>query len=373
MKMPAPPLPPAAETLLGEAHRLRHFVTLAEEGHYGKAAQRLGMDQPTLSRSIVRLEQALGAQLLVRTARAVSLTPAGEAFVGEARALLVQAELSTNLVRRARDGEIGSLRIGFTPTAMFWAVPEILRRLRERYPDIQIVMQEGQSYQHVKRLREGALDAAFINGDEIKKSGFETLLLERTRIVAAVPSAWPVAQTRRLRLKDLAELPFVIVSHQTSPTLHQETLAACRAAGFVPKIVPGEHTEVLSRLGMVASNFGVMLASEYTRLYPVAGVTYLPIVDLPDYLDWELVLAWDGRGATPALRALAEIGRAVARTKPRGRTAAKAGAQSGTKVDARAGTKAGVKAGVKAGAKASGKVGAKAGTKVAAKAPARYR
>jgi len=300
--------------LLAETHRLPHFVALAEDGHYGKAAQRLGMDQPTLSRSIVRLENAIGAQLLVRTARAVSLTPAGVAFLKEARALITQVQMSASIVRRTQAGEIGNLRVGFTPTAMFWAVPEILRRLREKLPDVQIVMQEAQSYEHVERLRDGSLDAAFVNGDVLKKGEFEMMVLERTRVIAAVPSAWPVARLKRLRLKDLAELPFIIVPRETSPTTHQGTISACRAAGFVPRIVPGDNTEVLSRLGMVASNFGVMLASEYTQLLPVTGVTYVPVIDLPDYLNWELVLAWDARATTPALHELLDISRAIAKT-----------------------------------------------------------
>ena len=124
------------DSLLCEAHRLRHFVVLAEERHYGKAAERLGMDQPSLSRSIVRLEQALGAQLLVRSARSLALTPAGEIFEKEARGLIAQAQLSSSIVRRVQDGEIGNLRIGFTPVAMFWALPEAVRRLRERFPDL---------------------------------------------------------------------------------------------------------------------------------------------------------------------------------------------------------------------------------------------
>jgi DNA-binding transcriptional LysR family regulator len=313
---------PVEDSLLAQAHRLQHFVALAEEGHYGRAAQRLGMDQPTLSRSIVRLETAVGAQLLVRTARAVSLTSAGSIFLGEARDLISRAQMSASLVRRAQGGEVGNLRIGFTPTAMFWAVPEILRRLREKYPEVQIVMQEAQSYEHIDRLRDGSLDAAFVNGEVLKKGEFETLLLERTHVSAAVPSAWPVARLKCLRLKDLAGLPFIIVPRETSPTMHEGTIAACRAAGFVPKIVPGDNTEVLSRLGLVASNFGVMLASEYTRLLPVAGVTYLPVSDLPDYLDWELVLAWDKRATGSTMHDLVEISRTVAKKMGVGRNSA---------------------------------------------------
>lgn len=296
-----------ADALLSEAHRLRHFVVLVQERHYGKAAERLGMDQPTLSRSIVRLEQAVGAQLLVRSARSITLTPAGEIFEKEARALIAQAQLSSSVVRRAQDGEIGSLRMGFTPVAMFWALPDAVRLLRARVPDLQILMQEAQSYQHVERLREGSIDVAFVNGDVLNKGEFETLVLERARVLAAVPSTWPIARAKRLKLVDLSDLPFIIVPRETSPNTHQGTLAACRAAGFVPSIVPGDNTEVLSRLGMVASGFGVMLTSEYTRALPVEGVAYIPVTDLPDYLHWELVMAWDARAESTAVRALADI------------------------------------------------------------------
>ncbi len=295
---------------------MRHFVVLAEESHYGRASERLGIDQPSLSRSIMRLEQALGTRLLRRSARSVSLTPAGEVFLAEARNLIAQAQLSTSVVRRAQSGELETLRIGFTPTAMFRALPEVLRRLRDRHPDVRIVMHEAQSYQHVDGLRSGEIDAAFINGDVLKKGEFQSHPLEREKVIAAVPSAWPVAQARTLRLKDLADLPFIIVSRHTSPTMHEGTLMACRAAGFTPRIVPGENVELLSRLGMVASNFGVMLASEYTRLLPVTGVTYLPVTDLPDYLNWDLVIAWHGRVSNPIVDELVRISRAVARKAP---------------------------------------------------------
>lgn len=304
-----------ADALLTEAHRLRHFVVLVEEGHYGKAAERLGMDQPTLSRSIVRLEQAVGAQLLVRSARAVALTPAGAVFDKEARALIAHAQLSGSMVRRLQTGDLGNLRLGFTPVAMFWSLPDVIRQLRGRYPDVQILMQEAQSYQHVERLRDGSIDVAFVNGDVLNQGEFETLLLERARVLAAVPSTWPVARRKRLRLIDLADMPFVIVPKETSPTTHQATLAACRAAGFAPTIVPGDNTEVLSRLGMVASGFGVMLTSEYTRALPVEGVSYVPVVDLPDYLHWQLVMVWDRRAGTTLVQALVDICGNVSRSK----------------------------------------------------------
>jgi DNA-binding transcriptional LysR family regulator len=306
-----------ADALLAEAHRLRHFIVLVEEAHYGRAAERLGMDQPTLSRSIVRLEQAVGAQLLMRSARSVALTPAGSIFEKEARALIAQAQLSSSLVRRVQDGEIGNLRLGFTPVAMFWALPDAIRQLRERYPGVQLLMQEAQSYQHVERLRDGSIDVAFVNGDVLNQGEFETLVLERARVLAAVPSTWPVARAKRLRLVDLKDLPFIIHPKETSPTTHQATLAACRAAGFVPTIVPGENTEVLSRLGLVASGFGVMLTSEYTRALPVEGVVYIPVTDLPDYMHWQLVMAWDRRAATGVVNALAEICTRVAKGKGR--------------------------------------------------------
>ena len=300
-------------SLIAEMHRLPHFIALAEEAHYGKAAERLGIDQPTLSRSIFRLEEVLGATLLLRTARSVSLTPAGVAFLKEARALVAQIQMSRSIARRAQSGETGTLRIGFTPTAMFWAVPEIMRALRERFPDVQLIMQEAQSYEHVDGLRNGDLDAAFLNGDVLKRGEFEVQLLERTRNVAVVPAAWPVARMKRLKLRDLAELPIIVVPRDKSPNTYHGTISACRSAGFMPKIVPGDNTELLSRLGMVASNVGVMLASEYTQRLQVKGVAYVPITDLPDYLQWELVLAWDGRAMTPALEALVSISRNFSR------------------------------------------------------------
>jgi DNA-binding transcriptional LysR family regulator len=123
-----------------------------------------------------------------------------------------------------------------------------------------------------------------------------------------------VARAKKLRLRDLADLPLIVVPRDKSPNTYHGTISACRAAGFMPKIVPGDNTELLSRLGMVASNVGVMLASEYTRRLQVKGVAYVPVMDLPDYLQWELVLAWDGRAMTPALRELVNISREISKS-----------------------------------------------------------
>jgi len=288
-------------------HRAPHFVALAEEGHYGKAAAKLGMDQPMLSRSIMRLEEAFGVQLFSRSARAVTLTPAGETFLKEARSLLAQVQMASRVVRRVQELKTGVLNIGFTPVAMFSAVPDIIRAIRERYPEVQITMQEAQSYEHVERLRDGRIDAAFVNGDVIKGGEFEVRVLERTRVVAAAPSGWPIARMKEIRLTDLEDTPLIVVAHDKSPTTYQNIIAACRAAGFVPKLVPGENFELLSRLGMVASNAGVMITSEYTKRVQLEGVTYIPIVDAPDYLQWELVLAWVPRGVTPVLQDVIDL------------------------------------------------------------------
>lgn len=146
-----------------DLRRVRYFVALAEELHFGRAATRLGMSQPPLSQQLQALEQDLGARLLHRNKRQVSLTEAGQLFLPEARALLAQAERAASIAARAARGELGTLRVGFTESAVLTgALPNLLSRFRERHPAVAVQLIEETSQEQIQAMLDGRSDVGFM-------------------------------------------------------------------------------------------------------------------------------------------------------------------------------------------------------------------
>src|ERR1700756_2905524 len=172
---------------------LRHFVALAEELHFGRAAQKLGMTQPPLSQSIKRLEQQLGVKLVERSSRSVSLTLPGATFAVEARRLLQQLEFVERLVRLTGAGEVARLTVGLIIPALYRILPLALDLLRARMPRLEVRLEELPSEEQIKLLRYGRLDLAMISPAPMDLRGLAVRPVERGGAVIAVPAAWPFA------------------------------------------------------------------------------------------------------------------------------------------------------------------------------------
>src|SRR5262245_26825869 len=192
-----------------ELRHLRYFVVVAEELHFRRAAERLHMSQPPLSQQIRALEAEVGATLLLRNQRKVELTAAGAAFLERAREILAAVEDAALEARRVQRGEVGRLAIGFVGSAMYSFVPDLLRAFRERYPDIQLRLQELGTSEQLRQLENGRLDVGFMRTPSTRPElRAETVLEER--VVAALPDAHPLAARARLRLTDLEGQPLVL-------------------------------------------------------------------------------------------------------------------------------------------------------------------
>jgi DNA-binding transcriptional LysR family regulator len=243
-----------------EISQLRCFVAVAEELHFSRAAERLNMTQPPLSRQIRLLEHHVGAQLLERNSRTVRLTAAGKAFFPEAARILRIAEEATFVARRAAKGEQGTLAIGFTSASGYSLLPEVVRRLRERAPGISLNLKELVSTAQVEALNAGELDLGLMRPHPVNGE-LDSQLIATEALMLAIherdAGRWPAAPT----LADLHGRPFVMYSPYEARPFHQMLSERFARAGVVPDVV--EHVgQVHTMLALVRAGVGAALIAE---------------------------------------------------------------------------------------------------------------
>jgi DNA-binding transcriptional LysR family regulator len=292
---------------------LRHFIAVAEELHFGRAAERLGMAQPPLSQSIRRLEDSLGCALFVRTRRRVELTPAGLTLLEHGREIVDQVQFAQHALRRANEAGMTKVTIGFTPNALSDVVPAMMRELRRLAPGVDIELHEALSEEQVARILKGELDLGFFHPMSTQIRGLEMRFAERSPMVAAVPEDWPLAKKERLTLADLGDQPLMMFPMFHRPEVHALLMAGFRRAGVTPRISQ-EATYSYTRLKLVAAGLGVTLVSESTAPRGYPGVVLRPVDDLPDGMHVDTMLAWR-RAAAPAARRIFLAAYEALRTK----------------------------------------------------------
>ena len=219
-----------------ELRHLRYFVAVAEELHFGRAAQRLHMAQQPLSRQIRDLECQIGVELLHLTKRTVCLTQAGQVFLTEARKTLACAEHAVRLAQRTSRGEIGEFAVGFTSPALNSVLPKIVRLFKDRYPQIDLAVERLQTNEQVEALDSGQIQAGLLH-PPIEN---DTLILEtihREGLVAVLPDTHPLAKARTepISIKELSNEPFIFYPRHVGPVLYDRMISLCQQAGFSPK------------------------------------------------------------------------------------------------------------------------------------------
>lgn len=255
-----------------ELRDLRYFVAVAEALHFRQAAERLHITQPALSRQIHALEAELDVQLFHRSKRSVKLTLAGQTFLEEARQILRHAEQAVLTTQRTARGEMGKLRLSFTPSALRGIVPEIVRGFRDRYPDVQLTMTERCTQDQVEAFLAHQLDVGFLY-PPIDNTLLTTTPLRTETLVVALPQDHPLALHTSLKLSDLANEPFILHPRQEGPHLHDHIVSLCQQAGFRPQIIQ-EAVASQTRIGLVAAGMGITLIPETLKDQEVPAVIY---------------------------------------------------------------------------------------------------
>ncbi len=261
-----------------ELRHLRYFVAVAEERHFGRAAERVGIGQPPLSQQIQALERELGTQLIRRIPRNIELTDAGEVLLREARLILAQTEHAIACVGRASRGELGKLRIGLTPDASFNSfVTEAMDAFHKLYPDILIALTESDSAALFHALAEGDIDVAFtpppVSDDRI---ALDELFEEA--LMVALPVSHALASLPALSMKSLADQAFVLIPRALAPAAYDCLIAACKDAGFSPRIVQ-EAPQMATAINLVAVGVGLTVVPASLRHVHPGEVVYLPVDD----------------------------------------------------------------------------------------------
>ncbi len=282
-----------------ELRHLRHFVALAEEEHFGRAAERVFVVQQALSNSVRNLEEEVGVPLVLRTTRRVQLTPAGQEFLVGARETLALAGQTVDRARRAARGEVGRLTVGFVSGLAFGGLPEIVRRFRELYPNVSVDLRELTAHEQEAGLRGGMLDVGLMLLP-VRAASLDSRALWRQPLVAALPAGHPLARKRKLKISDLAPEPFVFFPRQLRATYFDQVMRWCAGADFTPNVVQ-EAIEVPTLLSLVAAGVGVFLPIEFFNRLSLPGVVYRPMEDAPLV---DIVAVWRrDEGGNPVVRA----------------------------------------------------------------------
>ena len=287
-----------------DARQLRHFVTVAETLHFGRAAQRLSMTQPPLSQSIRALEDELGARLFVRTRRSVALSAFGEQWLPHVRAVLQGHDALGATARRLLAGELGRLEISFVSTADYSVLPELVRRFREGHPEVELALTEATSDVQIASLLDGRGDVGIIlpDGQESMPGTLRYRRLESEPLVAAVPEAWleerRLVPTRaRLARSDVVASPLVLFPRHVAPLFYDKVVAYCSASGG--QVAIAQHAiQMQTIVSLVSAGMGIALVPASLRRLARSGVRYLDLQDAPSL---EMGMVWRADRMSPVL------------------------------------------------------------------------
>ncbi|AOI97273.1 LysR substrate-binding domain-containing protein [Burkholderia sp. LA-2-3-30-S1-D2] len=289
----------------------RYFVTVADERHFGRAAERLSMTQPPLSQAIRALEEALGVALFARTKRSVALTAVGAALLPDVRRLLASADALPPLARRLARGEAGSLSLAFVSTADYGLLPSLLRAFGARYPHVRLQLAEATSDVQIDELVAGRIDAGLVIPPVPPRhaAGLSYLPVVREPLVVAMPAAGApgVPEDEPVHLAELSALPLVIFPRRLAPGFYDIITGCYGAAGETPRIGQ-EAIQMQTIVSLVSAGMGVALVPQSLRNLRRTGVVYRPLAgDAPVV---ETGLVWRTGDVSPVLAGFIDVVRA---------------------------------------------------------------
>jgi len=282
-----------------ELRHLRYFVAVAEECHFGRAAKRLFISQPPLSRQIRDLEDELGVALLERSNHRVKLTDAGRQFLEGARLTLTQADRAVSSARMAGQGRVGFLSIGYIPTSDLGVLPRVLRPFRDRFPEVELELRSVASSSQIRELRTGRIHLGFLRLP-VPEPDIRTERLYREALVAVLPERHRLAKARGLDLRALAEERFIMFPRVIAPNYHDMLLSYFQKAGFSPAIAH-EADNFQTHLGLVSAGLGVSLLPGSVREIRRRGVAIRPLREPAPFI--EMAVAYLDRDRSETLHA----------------------------------------------------------------------
>lgn len=255
-----------------ELRHLRYFATLAEELHFGRAAQRLHIAQPPLSQQIQQLEKELGFKLFHRTKRNVQLTEAGQVFLVEVSQIMRQLQQAIQIGQQTSRGEIGQLVVGFVSSAAYNILPTILQTFRGCVPGVRLELHELTTDEQLEWLREGRMDIGFLRPPvEENRFNWETIFQES--LIVALPEGHLLANQSNICLTSLANEPFILFPRILAPGLYDLIISLCQQANFSPNVAQ-EAIQMQTIVSLVAAEMGVAIVPASLQNLQRIGVVY---------------------------------------------------------------------------------------------------
>lgn len=291
--------------------QLRCFVAVAEELHFGRAAARLNMTQPPLSRQIQVLERIIDAPLLERTSRAVRLTPAGRSFLPEAKRILKLAASASAAAKRIAAGKTGGIRIGFTAGGAYSFLPQLVTAMRHRLPEVDLSLKEMVSVDQLAALGSGEIDIGLLR-PPIGRPELDSLRVVAEPLVAAVPAGHALASRPSLALRDLDGQPFIMYAAYESRYFYDLLVSEFARAKVLPRYV--QHlSQIHSILSLVRAGLGLAIVPATAEGLRMEGIVLRPLrIKAPQPV--EMFLVWRRDGDNPLLPTVVEVGREIAVT-----------------------------------------------------------
>lgn len=313
--------------MLFDLKQLRCFVTVGEDLHFGRAAKRMNMTQPPLSRQIQMLEYALGVQLFLRTSRSVQLTPAGRTFLVDARRILALSEGAATAAQRISKGESGLLKMGFTAASSYSFLPKLLACITSELKDIEVVLSEMVTIRQVEALQENRLDLGLVR-PPVETPGICTARISGERLMLVVPARHRLGRGTRPSIRNLEGENFIMFSPVEGRYFHELIQGLLSQASVSVKTV--QHvSQVHSILALVSAGIGISIVPETARSLHFEGVSIRPLSKLRATA--ELHLAWSRENTNPVLAPIIKLlmrrfaGNNAVGTSGSGRTAKVAG------------------------------------------------
>lgn len=287
-----------------ELRHLRYFVALAEELNFGRAAARLHISQPPLTRQIQQLEEKIGARLFSRTTRGVELTAAGKTLLEEAQRILGMVRIATERTGKAARGQIGRLDVGIFGSAILNHIPRLLMEFHTHYPEVEIALYPMTKAEQLEALRTHQITIGFNRHVPVESDiVVETVYFEP--LVIALNREHPLAQCKSIRIADIINQPLIVYPRNTRTSFAQDVLRLIHDEGGVPQVVQ-EVADVVTAIALVASGFGICVTPQAASNLKLPGVVYRPIKASPPP-SIELACLYRQDDESPILNAFLEI------------------------------------------------------------------
>lgn len=281
--------------------QLKYFIAVAEEGHIGRAARKLHISQPPLTRQIKQIEEELGVTLFLRTPKGMELTPVGNIFLEEANNIKLLFEKATERTLQAAQGKLGRLDVAIFGSGILDAIPKILLSFKENYPDVRVVLHQMSKGEQIEALQQRRINVGF-NRLLVPLPDIRSEVVLRERLLLAINEKHPLAREKSIPFRALADHPLILFPSSGRPNFIDKVIAICNEMGFFPKISQ-EVGDAVSGVALVAGGFGICLVPQSLTVLTLPGVVFRPIRDLQKNWSVDLSCIYRADDQSPILTA----------------------------------------------------------------------